>query len=124
MSIMEIIENEILIKIISYLPPQDLYSLTLVNKRYRSLLWSSSPTTQAIWRNSRVQYLTYPSLPPPPWMSEQKYIWFTLLARSCQICSAPINVQNIFPKNWEFGITCCNKCFEQNTVRLILFITK
>ncbi|CAG8505277.1 3911_t:CDS:2, partial [Diversispora eburnea] len=116
MSFMETIENEILIKIISYLLPQDLYSLTLINKRYRSLLWSISPTTQTIWRNSRTQYLNYPSLPPPLWMSEQKYIWFTLLARSCQLCSAPVNAQNIFPKNWEFGIICCNKCFDQNTI--------
>ncbi|CAG8526322.1 554_t:CDS:2 [Acaulospora morrowiae] len=115
---MESIENELLIKIISYLPPQDLYSLTLVNKRYRSLLWSTSPATQTIWRNSRSRFLTYPSLPPPIWMSEQKYIWFTLLAKSCQICSALMNVRNNFPKNWEFGIVYCNRCFEENTISI------
>ncbi|CAJ0764049.1 16780_t:CDS:2 [Entrophospora sp. SA101] len=67
-----IIPSEIFIKICSYLSPSDLYSLTTVCKNYRSMLWSfTSTTTQSIWCNSREQFISHLTLPPPKDMSEQ-----------------------------------------------------
>src|SRR5207253_3138678 len=68
---------EVLIEICDYLHPSDLYTLTTVCKRYRSLLWNkTSTTTQLIWRNSRKKYITHLSgVDPPERMCEQEFIW-------------------------------------------------
>ncbi|CAJ0763278.1 15612_t:CDS:2, partial [Entrophospora sp. SA101] len=110
-----IIPSEIFIKICSYLSPSDLYSLTTVCKNYRSMLWSfTSTTTQSIWCNSREQFISHLTLPPPKDMSEQQYIWLMVLLNKCQFCKE--NDKKKLSMCWEFRMYCCQRCLAQRTV--------
>ncbi|CAG8493546.1 8059_t:CDS:2 [Diversispora eburnea] len=84
-----LIPPEIFIEICLHLPPKDLYTLSTVCVYFRNMLWSTSTTTQTIWESSRTQFLSYPKLPPPFDMTEQEYIWLTILPKNCQLCSKP-----------------------------------
>ncbi|RIA96040.1 hypothetical protein C1645_755859 [Glomus cerebriforme] len=100
---------EILIEIFGYLHPKDLYSLSLVCKRYRTLLWSkTSTTTQDIWRISRVRHILYPTFGPPEKMSEQQYNFFLAVVDSCQFCGECC--RDKLTMHWEFRIFCCDEC--------------
>ncbi|CAG8785395.1 10361_t:CDS:1, partial [Acaulospora morrowiae] len=109
-----IIPPEIFIEICLHLPPQDLYSLSTVCKYFREILWSTSTATQTIWKRSRIQHLSYPRLPPPFDMSEQEYIWLTLLPKICQFCSKPYK-QCLYDV-WPSRIVSCESCFRKNTI--------
>ena|SRR6266498_3426694 len=113
-----ILPNELLAEICEDLSPQDLYSLSSVCKELRNILWSyKSIITQQIWRNSRNKF--YPNLKSPPLigMSEQQYIWLTVLAKECQFCEE--NNVNLLKKYWEFQIICCEKCLNQRIERYV-----
>ncbi|CAJ0625757.1 10450_t:CDS:2, partial [Entrophospora sp. SA101] len=104
---------EILYEICNYLTPLDLYSLSSVCKQYRKSLWSSAPKIQKIWERSRIVMLEYPNFPPPNGMSEQEYVWFTLIADKCSICSVKLNPTFIY-RYWQFKIHCC--CLLESTI--------
>ncbi|CAG8515567.1 6413_t:CDS:2 [Cetraspora pellucida] len=112
-----IIPPEIFIEICLHLAPQDLYSLSTVCKYFRNILWSTSNTTQTIWEKSRIKYSSYLKLPPPFDMTEQEYIWLTLLPKNCQFCSKPYKqyLYNIWPSR----IVACESCFRKNTIYTI-----
>jgi hypothetical protein len=119
---MEKIPHEIFLEICIHLYVKDLYSLTLVCKLYRKILWTKTTSIQKIWTCSRVlsfdPLLPYPLLPPPKSMSEQEYIWFTMLADKCCICKTKIEKQDLFGcRYWEFGRVCCKECIEKKTIR-------
>jgi hypothetical protein len=107
-----ILPSELLAEICENVSSQDLYSLSLVCKELRNFLWSDkSIFTQQIWRNSRMKF--YPNLKsfPLAGMSEQKYIWLTVLAKHCQFCNE--NNKNLLKRYWEFQIICCDKCLSK-----------
>ncbi|CAG8515422.1 2000_t:CDS:2, partial [Cetraspora pellucida] len=112
-----IIPPEIFIEICLHLAPQELYSLSTVCKYFRNILWSTSTTTQTIWEKSRIKYSSYLKLPPPFDMTEQEYIWLTLLPKNCQFCSKPYKqyLYNIWPSR----IVACESCFRKNTIYTI-----
>jgi hypothetical protein len=60
-----------------------------------------------------MKFLTYPKLPPPQGMDEQKYIKITNYDKSCEICG------NCDPGSskfyWEFRVRCCDKCLLERT---------
>ncbi|CAG8559963.1 4796_t:CDS:2 [Funneliformis caledonium] len=124
---METIPSEIFLEICSQLYVKDLYTLTLVCRSYRKVLWSKTISIQKIWTCSRVlsfdTYLPYPTLLPPKSMSEQEYIWFTMLADKCSICKTKIEKQELFVcRYWEFGRICCKECIEKKTIN-VPFVT-
>src|ERR1044072_129660 len=107
---------EILIEIFGYLRPRDLYSLSSVCKRYRTLLWSKeSTTTQDIWRTSRRRYVLHRTFGPPEDMSEQQYNYLLAVVNSCQFCGECCRYK--LTMHWEFRIYCCHDCLLQRCVR-------
>src|SRR3954451_12776799 len=67
--------QEVFIEICENLHPKDLYSLSLVCKQFRTMLWSNSSTTQQLWCKSRMKFVPqYSYLKPPGDLSEQKFI--------------------------------------------------
>ncbi|CAB4382776.1 hypothetical protein RhiirA5_365064 [Rhizophagus irregularis] len=113
-SIFLILHLTIYLQIFTYLTPQDLYSLCSVCKKFRKLLWSTKQSIQDIWKSSRIHNLTYPSLSPPSDMTEQQYIWLTLLAKRCKFCN---NSYNKFGYSvWVKREALCSKCFSEKTL--------
>ncbi|RHZ80931.1 hypothetical protein Glove_130g170 [Diversispora epigaea] len=112
-----LIPPEIFIEICLQLSPKDLYTLSTVCKYFRNMLWSTSTTTQTIWESSRTQFLSYPKLPPPFDMTEQEYIWLTILPKNCQLCSKPY--KPYLYDIWPSRIIACEVCFRQNTIHTI-----
>ncbi|CAG8521720.1 14727_t:CDS:2 [Funneliformis caledonium] len=118
-----ILPNELLAEICENLSPQDLFSLSSVCKELRNILWSDkSIITQQIWRNSRHKF--YPSLKSPPLigMSEQQYLWLTVLAKKCQFCDE--SDVNLLKKYWEFQIICCETCLNKRMESHHTLLTK
>ncbi|CAJ0839670.1 17_t:CDS:2, partial [Entrophospora sp. SA101] len=109
---------EIIIDICKKVTPIDLYNLSTVCKFFRDLLWSKSLTTQMIWKESRRQSLKYPELDPPFGLTEQKYIWLTLLAKKCQYCDGLY--ERFYYEIWPSMIICCGSCFSEKTIQLSL----
>ncbi|CAG8560227.1 17453_t:CDS:2 [Funneliformis caledonium] len=94
---------EIFAKICDYLTPIDIFKLSTVCLQYRNFLCTPcSVISQNIWRNSRTKFLTYPELPPPQGMEEEKYIRITNFDKSCEFCG------NRDPESsrlyWEFRL--------------------
>ncbi|CAG8598961.1 523_t:CDS:2 [Acaulospora morrowiae] len=106
--------SEIIIDICSYLHPVDLYSLTSTCKRYRSLLWSKSTTTQEIWKTSRIRYIPHQTFPPPEEMCEQQYIWLMVIAQRCRYCGEKDRFR--LSAHWELGAYCCDECLELRSI--------
>ncbi|CAG8675137.1 13191_t:CDS:2 [Funneliformis mosseae] len=113
------IPSEILVIICEFLNPKDLFSLTLVCKKLRRLLWSfSSYITQQIWRNARIKLSIldeYKGIPPPEGiMFEQQYIWLIHLADACQFCgNKRRGASKIY---WPFKMYCCVPCINLRTL--------
>src|SRR5439155_12678970 len=104
--------------IFEHLPPGDLYTLSKVCKKLREFLWSGSPFTQQIWRNSRIKHCDknmQGDRPPLPNVSEQQYIWLSFLATKCHFCG--IEVKKSEALKWEFKILTCKECLEEKTIR-------
>ncbi|GBB93397.1 hypothetical protein RclHR1_02160023 [Rhizophagus clarus] len=115
--------SELLAEICENLSPQDLYSLSSVCKKLRHFLWSDkSIITRQIWRNSRNKF--YPNLKPIPLvgMSEQQYVWFTVLAKQCQFCKE--SNKNLLKRYWEFQIICCDECLSKRIESHQTLVTK
>nr|CAG8437003.1 13455_t:CDS:2 [Entrophospora candida]CAG8438956.1 6705_t:CDS:2 [Entrophospora candida] len=108
--------TEIIIEICKETSPYDLYSLSTICKYFRNLLWSKSDATQLIWRESRKNFLKYPELDPPFGLTEQKYIWLTLLADKCQFCDG--SYEKFYYEIWPSMIICCGNCFGEKTIQL------
>nr|CAG8458802.1 11481_t:CDS:2 [Entrophospora candida] len=109
--------DEVLVEICEYLLPSDLYTLSTVCKKLRKFLWSNSPYTQQIWRNSRIKHCDKQmqvDRPPPPNVSEQQYIWLSILATKCYFCDA--EVKNNEALRWEFKILICESCLVEKTI--------
>ncbi|CAJ0761443.1 4722_t:CDS:2 [Entrophospora sp. SA101] len=96
--------------------PYDLYNLSTACKYFRNLLWSKSDATQIIWKKSRISFLKYPELDPPFGLTEQKYIWLTLLADKCQFCGG--SYEKFYYEIWPSMIICCGNCFGEKTIQL------
>ncbi|CAJ0630317.1 6129_t:CDS:2 [Entrophospora sp. SA101] len=52
--------------------------------------------------------------PPPPNVSEQQYIWLSILATKCYFCDA--EVKNNEALRWEFKILICESCLVEKTI--------
>jgi hypothetical protein len=107
---------EIFIKICSFLPPVDLFTLSQVCRKFRGYLCApNSFATQQIWKESRLKFIPKEKFPPPKGMSEEEYVKLLMTERGCQICKR-IKVCEIY---WEFAIRCCATCFREKTVRYV-----
>ncbi|RIA95665.1 hypothetical protein C1645_756978 [Glomus cerebriforme] len=121
-----IFPQEILIKIFKELTPYDLYSLSSVCKRFRSLLWSTSTLTQDIWRTSRLRQTIIDRSPPIisssnetgiiKKMSEQQYLWLMILSEKCQFCDQKNKIE--LTLYWEGKIYCCSICLRKRVISL------
>ena len=101
---------ELFIKICSYLPPADLFTLSKVCRKFRGYLFApNSLATQQIWKESRLQFMSKEDIPPPEGMSEEKYVELLMMEQGCQICKR-VKECRIY---WEFEIRCCEKCFSK-----------
>lgn len=109
--------SEVLIEICRYLPPHDLYSLSMVCKSYRELLWSNKPATQSIWRTARQKFVPHLTLSPPDSMSEQQYIYMMVLIQRCMFCGEEDRWK--LAMYFEFRMYCCKRCLAERTVRLV-----
>ncbi|CAG8443032.1 6104_t:CDS:2 [Diversispora eburnea] len=106
---------ELLIEICSYLSPIDLYSLSMICKRYRKLLWSNkSATTQSIWRTARHKFVPHLTLQPPDDMSEQQFIYMMVLIQRCMFCEEEDRWK--LAMHFEFRMYCCQRCLAERTV--------
>ncbi|GET01634.1 hypothetical protein GLOIN_2v1879489 [Rhizophagus clarus] len=114
---------EILIEICDYLHPSDLYNLTMVCKRYRSLLWDkTSTTTQLIWKSSRKNFINNLNVDPPGKMCEQEFIWLMLLLNKCMFCNQTDKFE--LTMHWEFKMYCCFKCLNERTICKLTLLQK
>src|SRR6266536_2774533 len=78
---------ELFIKICTFLPPVDLFTLSQVCREFRGYLCApNSLATQQIWKESRLQLIPKEDMPPPEGMSEKKYVELLITERGCQIC--------------------------------------
>src|ERR1043166_3536300 len=111
--------QEVFMEVCENLPPKDLYSLSLVCKQFRTLLWSNSATTQQLWSKSRMKFVSqfndYPKLPGD--LSEQKFIWLLSLGKTCQHCGKNLQEGGNRRLFWEFKVLICSKCAEEKTIR-------
>ncbi|RIA83108.1 hypothetical protein C1645_787060 [Glomus cerebriforme] len=112
--------QEVFIEICENVHPKDLYSLALVCKQFRTILWSNSITTQQLWNKSRLKFIpqcTY--LKPPGDLSEQKFVWLlsSEISKTCQCCGKKVegSDRKLF---WEFKVLICSKCAQERTISL------
>jgi hypothetical protein len=111
--------QEVFIEICENLPPKDLYTLTLVCKQFRTILWSNSSTTQQLWYKSRLKFVSkFSDLKPPGDLSEQKFVWLLDIGETCQYCGKKIIIgseeRRLF---WEFKVLVCSNCAQKQTIR-------
>jgi len=107
--------QELFMDICENLHPKDLYTLALVCKQFRVILWSNSTSTQQLWCNSRHKFLNS-DLKLPVNLSEQRFIWLMFLGQTCQTCGINLQDDNrrLF---WEFKVLICSDCAKIKTVR-------
>ncbi|CAB4467562.1 hypothetical protein RhiirA5_501494 [Rhizophagus irregularis] len=104
---------EIFIIICSFLPPNDLCSLSQVCFKFHEYLCTSnSSTTQQIWKESRLKFMPKETMPPPEGMIEKKYVELLIIERGCQICKRKTEC-NIY---WGLEVRCCEKCLIKNCI--------
>ncbi|CAG8686334.1 1701_t:CDS:2 [Ambispora leptoticha] len=109
------IPPEIFAEISINLSPIDLISLSQVCNHLRSLLCStSSQTTQAIWRASRLLFMPRLQMAPPDGMDEKSYIELNMLERGCQFCGHPDDTVKVI---WVFRVRTCGVCLDGRTAR-------
>ena len=107
------ISPELFVVICSFLPPDDLFTLSQVCRKFREYLFApNSVVTQQIWKESRLQFMPSEDMPPPEGLSEEKYVELLMTERGCQICKS--KGCQIY---WGLNVRCCKKCFENNTVK-------
>lgn len=115
---------EILMIIFIYLTPSDLYILSSVCKRFRSILWSKSEMAQHIWRKSRLHHIPFLNRSPPKlcittsgteMMSEQQYLWLMIICEKCQFCEQKDKIK--LTLYWEVKFYCCSICLEKIVIR-------
>ncbi|RGB25667.1 hypothetical protein C1646_675390 [Rhizophagus diaphanus] len=110
--------QEVFIEICENLPPKELYTLTLVCKQFRTILWSNSSTTQQLWYKSRLKFVPkFSDLKPPGDLSEQKFVWLLDIGETCQYCGKKIIIgseeRRLF---WEFKVLVCSNCAQNQTI--------
>ncbi|KZV70723.1 hypothetical protein PENSPDRAFT_685292 [Peniophora sp. CONT] len=89
LSLLPTMPLDILLEIISYLPPGDLLQLARTTKSFRALLLSRSRVP--IWR--RAYHLVAPCPPAPKWMSEPAWAHLVFGGNFCHMCNArPVRV--------------------------------
>jgi hypothetical protein len=104
---------ELFARFCTFLPPDDLFTLSQVCRKFRGYLRApNSFSTQQIWKESRLQFMLYEDMPPPKGMSEEKYVELLLTAQGCQICKRNKECK-IY---WVFEVRCCENCFLRKTV--------
>jgi hypothetical protein len=108
---------ELFIIICSFLPPNDLYSLSKVCRKFHEYLsTSNSSTTQQIWKESRLKFMPNETMPPPEGMIEKRYVELLMINLGCQICK-----QNKCELCWGLEIRCCEECLLNNCVTYVFF---
>ncbi|RIA97091.1 hypothetical protein C1645_814473 [Glomus cerebriforme] len=115
---------EIFIDICKFLPPLDLFTLSLVCKNFRNwLIARSNFGTEQIWKTARINWLTN-LRSPPSGISEQCYVFLHLIELGCQFCGngkidprGP-NLPCEIPAKiyWCFRVRCCQQCFLERTI--------
>ncbi|PKK72998.1 hypothetical protein RhiirC2_359819 [Rhizophagus irregularis] len=114
---------EVFIDICKFLPPLDLFTLSLVCKNFRNwLVARSNFGTEQIWRTARINWLTH-LRSPPNGMPEQCYVFLHLIELGCQFCgNGKIDPHGGLPCEipariyWCFRVRCCQKCLLERTV--------
>lgn len=124
---------EIFIIMCSFLPPNDLCSLSQVCLKFHEYLCTSnSSTTQQIWKESRLKFMPKETMPPPEGMIEKKYVELLIIERGCQICKRKTECNiywgfqickrkiecNIY---WGLEVRCCEKCLIKNCMTYVFF---
>lgn len=114
--------TELFSEICTYLSPASLYSLSLVCRHFRNILWStSSSLTQEIWKTSRNKF--HPTIDDKSNSNnyaEQEFIWETLLSKKCEFCKLNYlnnNFKEIITVGnyWPFQVDICVKCIKENS---------
>src|SRR5688572_7901097 len=108
---------EVFVDICKFLPPLDLFTLSIVCKKFRFwLVARSNFGTEQIWKTSRIYWLSNLQ-PPPSGMSEQCYVFLHLIELGCQFCgSGKFDPRGDLPYNtpaeiyWCFRVRCCQRC--------------
>ena len=102
---------ELFIKICSFLPPVDLFTLSQVCREFRGYLCApNSLTTQQIWKESRLKFTPKEDMPPPEGMRKRNMQNYNYKKR-LSICKRSKKCK-IY---WEFAIRCCEKCHSNKT---------
>jgi hypothetical protein len=110
------ISPELFVVVCSFLPPDDLFTLSQVCRKFREYLFApNSVTTQQIWKESRLQFVPKENMSPPEGLTEEKYVELLMTERGCQICRK-VNVKKC-KIHWEFQVRCCEECLLKNIIR-------
>ncbi|CAB4479334.1 hypothetical protein RhiirA5_423072 [Rhizophagus irregularis] len=114
---------EILMIIFIYLTPSDLYTISSVCKKFRSILWPKTEISQHIWRKSRLHHIPFLNRSPPKLctttsgtevMSEQQYLWLMIICEKCQFCEQKDKIK--LTLYWEAKFYCCSTCLQKRTI--------
>ncbi|GES92468.1 hypothetical protein GLOIN_2v1868710 [Rhizophagus clarus] len=104
---------ELFIEFCIFLSPTDLFALSQVCRKFQEYLCApNSFSTQQIWKESRLKFMSKEDMPPPVGMTEKKYVELLMTERGCQICKQ-IKECKIY---WEFEVRCCEECRINNTI--------
>nr|CAG8505631.1 6313_t:CDS:2 [Entrophospora candida] len=110
------ISDEVFYNICKRLPPNDLFALASVCKKFKRLLSfgdSNNKVVQETWMISRQRFLKYLQMPPPVGMNEASYIILRQLDKGCQFC----HERGFVRIYWEFRVRCCSFCLDKKTLR-------
>ncbi|CAJ0837618.1 21061_t:CDS:2 [Entrophospora sp. SA101] len=110
------ISDEVFYNICKRLPPNDLFVLASVCKKFKRLLSfgdSNNKVVQETWMISRQRFLKYLQMPPPVGMNEASYIILRQLDKGCQFC----HERGFVRIYWEFRVRCCSFCLDKKTLR-------
>jgi len=110
------ISDEVFYNICKRLPPNDLFTLASVCKKFKRLLSfgdSNNKFVQETWMISRQRFLKYLQMPPPVGMNEASYIILRQLDKGCQFC----HERGFVRIYWEFRVRCCSFCLDKKTLR-------
>ncbi|RGB32791.1 hypothetical protein C1646_743706 [Rhizophagus diaphanus] len=118
-STLNTLPTEIFIKICEIIPPESLYVLSLVCRKFRNILWSfTSEYTQEIWRKSRLLYYPKITLSPPKFINEQRYIWLRVLSKTCEYCREFERSYFMIDIGiyWNFQVFACENCIYERII--------
>ncbi|KAF9026641.1 hypothetical protein BDZ89DRAFT_1067470 [Hymenopellis radicata] len=103
---------ELILEIISYLPPKNLVALMFLSRGFYDMLSNDSPASLKMWKNSRMNEIV--AVPAPPHeLTELQWARF-LYETHCQCCgSTRAKLTHLF----SLRKRVCSKCMSANLMR-------